>query len=74
MAERVGGAQIGYSLIEETGWKLDAAEITTLCAQARKDGITPRCLVRPPRYLPSPPSPNSLCANSQQRQQYSAFA
>ena len=48
----IGGAQIGYSLIEETGWKLDAAEITTLCAQARKDGITPRCLVRPPTLPP----------------------
>lgn len=42
----IGGAQIGYSLIEKTGWKLDPKEITALCAQARKDGITPRCLVR----------------------------
>eukprot|EP01043_Picozoa_sp_COSAG02_P004638 COSAG02_NODE_122_length_35306_cov_98.280967_37_plen_199_part_00 len=43
----IGGAPLGYSLIEKTGWKLDPKEITALCAQARKDGITPRCLVRP---------------------------
>ena len=42
----IGGAQIGYSLIEKTGWKLDPKEITQLCATSRKNGINPRCLVR----------------------------
>jgi hypothetical protein len=56
----IGGAPVGYSLIEKTGWKLDPKEITALCAQARKDGITPRCLVRPEANL-SPLSP--CCRN-----------
>ena len=41
----INGAAIGYSLVEENGWTLDPAEVSTLCADARKNGITPRCLV-----------------------------
>ena len=41
----IGAAGIGYSLEESTGWKLQPAEITALCAEARNNGITPRCLV-----------------------------
>ena len=41
----IDAAPIGYSLIEKTGWKLDPAEIRSLCADARKKGIVPRALV-----------------------------
>ena len=41
----IDATAIGYSLIEKTGWKLDPDEIGVLCAEARKNGITPRCLV-----------------------------
>ena len=41
----INATGIGYSLVEKTGWKLDPAEITKLCAESRAKGIVPRCLV-----------------------------